>query len=593
MANQYTLKFSDPNTSSVIIVEGTSVGTGKNNYDTSLDLIGPGYPNFGQATAQNFVKLLENFASPIPPENAIKGQLWYDTSEPDRFVLRVNNGTLTTSRWPSVSGTYQQPNDPAIEYPRAIREGDIWVDTSVSQLKIRYSTRWLTVGPNVGAGENQTGQEALTIEGTDNNQYPVILNWIDGKVVEVISYTAFTPRTVIEGFSSLKAGSNLTSKNSAKYNGLADRASSLEVSNGVVIRATEVLKNKATSQVHTGTFTVESSNGFFVKHANSVDSIKINTNTTNGVTKAYIDFSNTLTNSTFKVGIKDKSYLMFNSNGQIGINTSTSVATLHVNGTGKFNNNLTIDSTSTNALTVAGGASFGKAVQTDGLRVNGILTITETISLGTPVGGGTIISVASTGTYDLGSEQYYFRNIFAKEVGTAGTTRFFGTLTGSASSLALTKKFSIIGQVSAPQVEFNGTNDVELVATLERSMITAQPTVTERSPNHTLLVVNTSTTTSPLQKISRADFLADVYPGLIPTGMIVPFGGSGTVTGFLKCDGNSYPQVTYPSLFAVIGTTYGQAGAGTFCVPALGNTLYTGQTELSPDPIAINYYIKT
>jgi hypothetical protein len=94
----FTLTFSDPNNTEVIEVLGTSVGSGKNNYSTSLDLVGSGYTNYGQDISQNFLKLLENFAGPNPPINSIKGQLWYDTSNPERSVLRVNNGSNTSNR---------------------------------------------------------------------------------------------------------------------------------------------------------------------------------------------------------------------------------------------------------------------------------------------------------------------------------------------------------------------------------------------------------------------------------------------------------------------------------------------------------------
>ena len=75
MANQsYTLKFSDPaKASQTINITGLPEGSGKNNYDTSLDLVGPGYVAYGQAIAQNFVKILENFSGPNPPQNAIEG----------------------------------------------------------------------------------------------------------------------------------------------------------------------------------------------------------------------------------------------------------------------------------------------------------------------------------------------------------------------------------------------------------------------------------------------------------------------------------------------------------------------------------------
>ena len=91
MSISYTLRFSDPSKTNTITVNGPN----KNTVDTSLNLIGPGYVNYGQDTAQNLLKLLENFSSPNPPINPIEGQLWYDTSNPSRKILRINNGSLT------------------------------------------------------------------------------------------------------------------------------------------------------------------------------------------------------------------------------------------------------------------------------------------------------------------------------------------------------------------------------------------------------------------------------------------------------------------------------------------------------------------
>ena len=69
MANPYTLRYSNPFKSERIYVSDANTGTGKNDYDTSLEFVGPGYANYGLAFAQNFLKLLENFASPYPPSN--------------------------------------------------------------------------------------------------------------------------------------------------------------------------------------------------------------------------------------------------------------------------------------------------------------------------------------------------------------------------------------------------------------------------------------------------------------------------------------------------------------------------------------------
>ena len=251
MATSYTLNFSDPSKTATISIQGAT----RNNYDTSLDLVGPGYVNYGQSIAQDFLRLLENFSSPNAPINPIEGQLWYDTSNPNRKVLRINNGDTNSSRWPSANGIYQQANDPSVEYSQNLVDGDVWVDTGNTQLKIRYGDAWTLVGPNVSTGNAKTGNETVNLVSNTGDTYPVILNWVNGKVVEIISYNNFTPRTVIDGFGTLAAGTNLTSKVSAKYNGLTDRARSLEISPGVTILATEVLKNKipaATRQTHQG-----------------------------------------------------------------------------------------------------------------------------------------------------------------------------------------------------------------------------------------------------------------------------------------------------------------------------------------------------
>lgn len=55
---------------------------------------------------------------------------------------------------------------------------------------------------------------------------------------------------------------------------------------------------------------------------------------------------------------------------------------------------------------------------------------------------------------------------------------------------------------------------------------------------------------------------------IMPTGVIVPFGGSSAPAGHLLCNGAAVSRTTYADLFAVIGTTYGAGdGSTTFNVP--------------------------
>ena len=182
----YTLKFSDPGKTNTIVIDGPII----DNYSSSLNFVGQGYTGYGQVMAQNFLKLLENFAGPNAPESPIEGQLWYDTSNPNRGVLRINNGKASISRWPSANGIYQQANDPSIEYGVNLVEGDIWVDTGNTQVFIRYGKTWRLVGPTVSTGITKTGVESVTLQSNYGESFPVILNWANGKVIAITSYNS-------------------------------------------------------------------------------------------------------------------------------------------------------------------------------------------------------------------------------------------------------------------------------------------------------------------------------------------------------------------------------------------------------------------
>lgn len=68
------------------------------NYDTSLNFIGRYSRSYGQDIAQNTLRLLENFASPLSPDNnptlnsgsPLIGQTWYDTGN-ERLMIYKNN----------------------------------------------------------------------------------------------------------------------------------------------------------------------------------------------------------------------------------------------------------------------------------------------------------------------------------------------------------------------------------------------------------------------------------------------------------------------------------------------------------------------
>jgi microcystin-dependent protein len=61
----------------------------------------------------------------------------------------------------------------------------------------------------------------------------------------------------------------------------------------------------------------------------------------------------------------------------------------------------------------------------------------------------------------------------------------------------------------------------------------------------------------------------------VPTGSLLPFAGSVAPSGFLMANGASVSTVTYPNLFAVIGYTYGGAGAS-FNLPQMAGFVPAG-----------------
>jgi hypothetical protein len=572
----YTLTFSDPNKSNTIIVPGITVGTGKNNYDTSLELVGPGYIGYGQSIAQNFVRLLENFSGPIPPQHALEGQLWYDTSDPDRKILRVNNGDLNTSKWPLANGIYQQINDPVTQYLQNVKDGDIWVDTSSNQLKIRYGDEWTLVGPSTSISGNKTGIDAQIIESVTGGSYPIILNWVDGNVVEIISYYEFTPRIVIDGFSLLKPGVNLTSKNSAKFNGLADKASSLEISRGVIIKANEVLKNKipsASRQIHTGTLVVESVNGLSIKRNGITPELKIYADASN----SYITFTGT--NAFMRVGLQESSYISFNTNGKVGINTTASFLTanhptLSVNGGATFSNKVTIttSTTSTSTLDVGGSVNISGNTNIAGTtRILGKATVTDTLTV------SDIVAVNSEA--EIGSINNPFSYIYVSNIGTTGThVNIFGNVT-TATSLASNRLFRVEGVVSTTNASvFNGSQNIVFTTTAHKSLITSQTAITATNDSLTLLVVNTASSSSSLSRISKKNFLSDIYESIFVTGMIVPYGGTTPPNGWAFCSGASVSSADplYSELFGIIGTRYSSSStvAGNFQIPNLSTATY-------------------
>ena len=76
----YTVDYSESGKTPIVVNDGTV------NTSTSVKLIGKNYNRFGEYLNENMLHLLENFAATTAPSNPTEGQLWYDTSKSQLYL---------------------------------------------------------------------------------------------------------------------------------------------------------------------------------------------------------------------------------------------------------------------------------------------------------------------------------------------------------------------------------------------------------------------------------------------------------------------------------------------------------------------------
>ena len=183
---------------------------------TSLTLIGKNVISYGDSQNENFLYLLENFASSTEPRSPTQGQLWFDTNS-NVFRPAVFDGFNWRPLAISVIG--QSPTDSLINgsgYNFAANQlGDFWFDSLNKQLHVITSTSSDTtlIGPEIVNGFGTTKMYSTKMFDNQGTAYPVIQIILDNEIIGILSSFSFISSLSnnVLGFSKVNRG--LTFKN--------------------------------------------------------------------------------------------------------------------------------------------------------------------------------------------------------------------------------------------------------------------------------------------------------------------------------------------------------------------------------------------
>ena len=325
--------------------------------DTSssdITLVGKNYKGFGEAFNENFVALLENFASSSAPSNPLKGQIWYDLGD---NRLKLYDGTeFRTAGGPIVSST--QPNN--------LVTGDLWIDNNQNKLYMWDGTDLTLVGPTFTAGQGKTGYEAVTMVDTGNQSRTILALYIGGVLAGIQSRQEFTPSSsyALAPYAVgrvIKIGFNPVVVADYKFNGIATSAESLADNQGNTYSNTDFV---STNERDVSNVVVPQSmlGALFVKGTNGVkvgvgDTEYAHFKTLTGDTTSVIETQQ----NNFDLALRVKqgsdyvnAVKIDTSASSVGIFNNSPSYNLDVTGTGRYTGDLTVDG----SLLVKGDTSY-------------------------------------------------------------------------------------------------------------------------------------------------------------------------------------------------------------------------------------------
>lgn len=98
---------------------------------TTITILGKGFNNYGELVAENFVHIMEHFASTTPPSSALRGQLWFDTTS-NSIKMNISD-TLGSPQWVESGKAIVSGTPPGIG---SFSEGSFWYEPTNEVLSI-------------------------------------------------------------------------------------------------------------------------------------------------------------------------------------------------------------------------------------------------------------------------------------------------------------------------------------------------------------------------------------------------------------------------------------------------------------------------
>jgi microcystin-dependent protein len=527
----YEIPFTDDTNKGTITVEDNAINT-----ETSLLLPGRNLQDYGSSVLTNFLHLMENFADVNPPSNPVEGQLWYDTTAGVN-QLKIYDGT----NWVAAGGLKKSTFEP--DSTNSV-VGDLWVDTTNTQLYLYSGSGWILVGPTYSDGI-KTGALAETLVDTSDVNRLVIVNYSNNIPVSILSSAQFNLKASIGGWNSgntIKIGLNLSpnvSGTAARINGVADRAENVVVSGAVV--AGNVFMRKDETNLTNYPIQIRNNSGIEIGVPTTLSIISEGTTSVlDQVGTGSLDFR--VSNS----GVALTAMRVAN-DGKVGINKLNPAEALDVTGNIISSGTVTVNSTTDSA-----GPSTGSAIIKGGLGVAKQLWVGSSANILGQLQAQNILPDVA-GIRSIGSSVYPYDSLYANRITGDLTGNVTGNISGtsaSAAKLNTATTFQITGDISSGGFSFDGQtggSTKTFTSTLNPAFVNDKSSVATVQSTDEFLVNRSGV----LYKATTAQIISTVPT--IQIGSIMMWPGFTAPTGWFICDGDEIALSTYNTLAVLLG----------------------------------------